>query len=801
MAYDHQKIEAKWRKYWEENNTFYCDTHDFSKPKYYSLDMFPYPSGQGLHVGHPEGYTASDIVCRMKRMQGFNVLHPMGWDAFGLPAEQFAVANNEHPEGFTRKNIAHFKDQIQSLGMSIDWTKEFATIDQDYYKWTQWIFVKLFEHDLAYVANVPVNYCPELGTVLANEEVIDGKSERGGFPVIRMPMRQWILKITAYADKLEKDLTLLNWPKSTLEMQKNWIGRSTGVEITFGVAGTDKKFKVFTTRVDTLFGCTYCVLAPEHPLVKEIVSEAQKEAVEAYVAEAAKKSDLARTSLEKDKSGVYLGADAVNPINGKRIPIYISDYVLGSYGTGAVMAVPTHDERDFAFANKYGLELIPVLEGYTGEEAFVEDAPHINSAYADGLNIAEAKKVITEHLEAMGAGKEVVNYKLRDWIFSRQRYWGEPIPVVTTEDGEEIALKENELPLVLPDLDEYKPSRDGKPPLTNAPKSWLNVEVNGKKATRETNTMPQWAGSCWYYLRYIDPKNNDAIADPELIKHWLPVDLYIGGQEHAVLHLLYARFWHKFLYDIGVVDCKEPFTRLYHQGMILGSNHEKMSKSRGNVVNPDDIVRDVGADSLRMFEMFAGPLCDAKPWNTDSLQGSRRFIERCYRLVSEDEFKARIVDNNSGELDYSYNFLVKKVTTDYEDLSFNTAISQMMVFINDCYKAKTLYRPYIEGFVKMFSCIAPFAGEEMWECLGHDKSLCYEPWPTFDESKLTLNTVKVAVSVNGKVRDVLELSPDATQEEAEKAAFASEKLKVWLDGKTVKKVIYVKGRIFNIVVA
>ncbi|MCQ2796894.1 MAG: leucine--tRNA ligase [Bacilli bacterium] len=801
MAYDHQKIEAKWRKYWEENNTFFCDTHDFSKPKYYSLDMFPYPSGQGLHVGHPEGYTASDIVCRMKRMQGFNVLHPMGWDAFGLPAEQFAVANNEHPEGFTRKNIAHFKDQIQSLGMSIDWTKEFATIDQDYYKWTQWIFVKLFEHDLAYVANVPVNYCPELGTVLANEEVIDGKSERGGYPVIRMPMRQWILKITAYADKLEKDLDLLNWPKSTLEMQKNWIGRSTGVEIKFGVAGTDKSFRVFTTRVDTLFGCTYCVLAPEHPLVKEIVSDAQKEAVENYVAEAAKKSDLARTSLEKDKSGVYLGADAVNPINGKRIPIYISDYVLGSYGTGAVMAVPTHDERDFAFASKYGLELIPVLEGYTGTEAFVEDGPHINSAYADGLNIKEAKKVITEHLEAMGAGKEVVNYKLRDWIFSRQRYWGEPIPVVTMEDGKEVALKENELPLVLPELDEYKPSRDGKPPLTNASPDWLNVTIDGKKGTRETNTMPQWAGSCWYYMRHLDPHNTEAIADPALIKHWLPVDLYIGGQEHAVLHLLYARFWHKFLYDIGVVDCKEPFTRLYHQGMILGANHEKMSKSRGNVVNPDDIVREVGADSLRMFEMFAGPLCDAKPWNTDSLQGSRRFIERCFRLVSEDEFKARIVDTNSGELDYSYNFLVKKVTGDFEDLSFNTAISQMMVFINDCYKAKTLYRPYIEGFVKMFSCVAPFAGEEMWENLGHEKTLAYEPWPTFDESKLTLNTVNVAVSVNGKVRDVLSLSPDATQEEAEKAAFASEKLKVWLDGKTIKKVIYVKGRIFNIVVA
>ncbi|MCQ2798392.1 MAG: leucine--tRNA ligase [Bacilli bacterium] len=801
MSYDHQKIEAKWKEYWDKNNTFFCDTYDFSKPKYYAMDMFPYPSGQGLHVGHPEGYTASDIICRMKRMQGFNVLHPMGWDAFGLPAEQFAVANNEHPEGFTRKNIAHFKDQIMSLGMSIDWSKEFATIDQDYYKWTQWIFCKLFEHDLAYVANVPVNYCPELGTVLANEEVIDGKSERGGYPVIRMPMRQWILKITAYADQLEKDLVLLDWPKSTLEMQKNWIGRSTGVEITFGVASTDKKFKVFTTRVDTLFGCSYCVLAPEHPLVKEIVSDAQKEAVEAYIAEAAKKSDLARTSLEKDKTGVYLGADAVNPINGKKIPIYISDYVLGSYGTGAVMAVPAHDERDYAFAKKYGLEITAVLEGDISNEAMVGDAPHINSAYADGMNIAEAKVVITDHLVKMGAGKEVVNYKLRDWIFSRQRYWGEPIPVVTLEDGREVAIPEDQLPLVLPELDEYKPSKDGKPPLTNAPASWLNVEIDGVKGTRETNTMPQWAGSCWYYLRHIDPKNKDVIADPKLIKHWLPVDLYIGGQEHAVLHLLYARFWHKFLYDIGVVDCKEPFKKLYHQGMILGANHEKMSKSRGNVVNPDDIVRDFGGDSLRLFEMFAGPLCDAKPWNTDSLAGSRRFIERCFRLVSEPEFTARISDTNSGELDYSYNFLVKKVSADYEELSFNTAISQMMVFINDCYKAKTIYRGYIEGFVKMFSCICPFVGEEMWELLGHETTIAYEPWPNYDESKLTLNTVNVAVSVNGKVRDVLALSPDATQEEAEKAAFANAKLAPWLEGKTIKKVIYVKGRIFNIVVA
>ena len=737
MSYEHKSIEAKWRSIYAEKKPFYCDTHDFSKPKYYCMDMFPYPSGQGLHVGHPEGYTATDIVCRMKRMQGFNVLHPMGWDAFGLPAEQFAIKNNVHPEEFTRKNIAHFKEQINSLGLSYDWDKEIATIDEDYYKWTQWIFLQLYKHDLAYVADIPVNYCPELGTVLANEEVIDGKSERGGYPVIRMPMRQWILKITAYADRLEKDLSKLDWPKSTLEMQKNWIGRSVGVGITFPIVGKDESFEVFTTRVDTLFGCTYCCLAPEHPLVKKLVSKEQEKAVLSYIEESARKSDLARTGTNQEKTGVYLGIEAINPVNGTKIPVYVADYVLGSYGSGAVMAVPAHDTRDYAFAKKHGLPIIQVIEGDISEEAYTGDGKHMNSSYADGLDIAGAKAAITEDLIQKGAGKRIVNYKLRDWIFSRQRYWGEPIPLATLEDGTEYPIPEEELPVTLPEMDRYEPSKGGKPPLEHAPASWLDYETpDGRKGKRETNTMPQWAGSCWYYLRYIDPHNDKVLADKELLDHWLPVDLYVGGAEHAVLHLLYARFWHKFLLDIGVVSCEEPFQKLYHQGMILGENGEKMSKSRGNVVNPDDIVRTHGADSLRLFEMFAGPLCDVKPWSPRGLDGARRFIERVYRLVDEEPYLSMLTDENSHELDASYAQMVKKVTEDFASLSFNTAISAMMVFVNDVYKAKSIYRPYLEGFVKAFSCVCPFAGEEMWAKLGHDALIDYEPWPTYDPKAL-----------------------------------------------------------------
>ncbi len=798
MSYNPNLIEPKWRKYWADNNTFYCDTHDFSKPKYYVLDMFPFPSAQGLHVGHPEGYTATDIVARMKRMQGYNVLHPMGWDAFGLPAEQFAIKNNVHPEGFTRKNIDNFRNQIQMLGMSYDWSKEFATIDSDYYKWTQWIFCQMFKHDLAYVADIPVNFCPELGTVLANEEVINGVSERGGYPVIRMPMRQWILKITAYADRLEKDLDGLNWPKGTLDMQRNWIGRSVGVQITFKMEKSDDTFDVFTTRVDTLYGCTYCCLAPEHPLVAKLVSEEQKEAVNAYIKATQAKSDMDRTTLEKDKTGVYLGVNAINPINGNIIPVYVADYVLGSYGTGAVMAVPAHDERDYAFAKKHGLKMIQVLEGDISSEAMTDDAKHINSESANGLNIADAKSVITKLLEEKGAGKVVVNYKLRDWTFSRQRYWGEPIPAFQTEDGVEHVVDEKELPLVLPNMEDYRPGKDGKPPLNRAPKEWLNFEYEGQKAFRETNTMPQWAGSSWYYLRYIDPKNPNAIADPELLKHWLPVDLYIGGQEHAVLHLLYARFWHKFLKDIDVVDCDEPFARLYHQGMILGEDGEKMSKSRGNVVNPDAVVAEYGADSLRLFEMFAGPLADAKPWNTTGINGARRFIERVFRLVDEDDGK--ISSENDHSLDYSYNQMVKKCTEDFEALAFNTAISQMMVFVNDCYKAKSLYRPYIENFVKIFSCICPFVGEELWNKLGHEESIAYSEWPKFDPKALVLPTVKLAVAVNGKTRSILEIDSSASEEEIKEKALNDEKVASFIGNNPIKKVIVVKGRMVNFVI-
>lgn len=796
--YDHRLNEAKWVKKYEELKPFYCDTHDFSKPKYYVLDMFPYPSGQGLHVGHPEGYTASDVVSRMKRMQGYNVLHPMGWDAFGLPAEQFAIKNNQHPSIFTFRNIDHFREQIKKLGFSYDWSKEIATCDSTYYKWTQWIFTEMYKADLAYVSNIPVNYCPTLGTILANEEVIDGKSEVGGYEVIKLPMRQWVLAITKYADRLLEDLNLLDWPKSTLTMQTNWIGKSLGAEITFEIAGTDKTFKIFTTRADTLFGCTYCCLAPEHPLVKELVSKEQEEAVNKYIDSIKSKSDMERTELNKDKTGVFLGAFAINPINGKKVPIYIADYVLASYGEGAVMAVPAHDQRDYEFAKKHGLEMIQVLEGDISEAAFEGDSKHINSGFADGLNIKDAKKAIIAKLVELGRGKEKVNYKLRDWIFSRQRYWGEPIPIVHLDDGTMYCLNADELPLTLPDMKDYAPSGDGSSPLTKATE-WRNVVIGGVHGLRETNTMPQWAGSCWYFIRYLDPKNDKAIADPELIKHWLPVDLYIGGSEHAVLHLLYSRFWYKFLYDRGVVYSKEPFKKLFHQGMILGENGEKMSKSRGNVVNPDDIVESVGADALRLFEMFAGPLEESFPWNTDALMGARRFIERVYRLYTEDEFKAKFKDTNSGELDFVYNATVKKVTNDFESLQINTAISQMMIFVNALFKANELYRPYMEGFLKMFSCVCPFVSEELYLNLTGKELIDYEPWPTYDESKLEVNEVNIAISVNGKVRATIRVNKDIEDAKLQEIALDLEGVKRHTEGKTIRKVIIVKGKIVNIV--
>ena len=795
--YDHQSIEKKWQKRWLEEKTFRCDTSDFSKPKYYVLDMFPYPSGNGLHVGHPEGYTATDIIARKKRMEGYNVLHPMGWDAFGLPAEQFALQTGHHPAEFTKKNINHFREQIQSLGFSYDWDREISTADPSYYKWTQWIFTQLYKKGLAYVDEIPVNWCPELKTVLANEEVIDGKSERGGYPVIRKPMRQWVLKITDYAERLLKDLDEVDWPTSTKEMQRNWIGKSQGANVVFKIDGHDKEFTVFTTRCDTLFGATYCVMAPEHPFVVDITTPEQKEAVEAYQKLCQTKSDLERTDLNKDKTGVFTGAYAINPVNGKKVPIWISDYVLASYGTGAIMAVPAHDTRDYEFAKKFGLEIIPVLEGGNiEEEAFTGDGVHINSQWLDGLNKEEAIAKMIAWLEENKVGEAKVTYKLRDWLFSRQRYWGEPIPIIHMEDGTMRTVDVDELPLELPATTNFKPSDTGESPLAHCT-DWLNVEIDGVKGTRETNTMPQWAGSCWYYIRYIDPKNDKAIGDPKLLEHWLPVDLYVGGAEHAVLHLLYARFWHKVLYDCGIVKSKEPFQKLFHQGMILGSNGEKMSKSRGNVINPDEIVASHGADALRVYEMFMGPLEAALPWSTTGLDGTRKWLERVNRFYTE---VANITEENDHNLDRVYNATVKKVSNDIDTLNFNTAISQMMIFINECYKAKTIYRPYAIGFLKMFACFAPHLGEELWATVFDQKdSIAYEPWPDYDEAMLVDKTVTIVVQVNGKVRGKFEAAADMDESKIQEQALQLENVQHQLEGKTVRKIIVVKGKVVNIV--
>ncbi|MCM6853438.1 leucine--tRNA ligase [Enterococcus faecium] len=802
MSYNHKEIEKKWQKYWAKTNTF--NTHDDpEKPKFYALDMFPYPSGQGLHVGHPEGYTATDILSRVKRSQGYNVLHPMGWDAFGLPAEQYALDTGNDPAEFTQKNIETFRRQINSLGFSYDWNREVNTTDPEYYKWTQWIFTKLYEKGLAYEAEVAVNWVPELGTVISNEEVIDGKSERGGYDVVRKPMRQWMLKITAYADRLLDDLELVDWPESIKEMQRNWIGRSVGANIEFKVAGTDKSYTVFTTRPDTLFGATYSVLAPELDLVREITTPEQKAAVEAYIEETAKKSDLKRTDLAKEKTGVFTGAYAINPVNGKEIPIWIADYVLSSYGTGAIMAVPAHDERDFEFAQTFGLEILPVIEGGDVEKAaYTEDGTHINSEFLDGMNKQEAIAKMNEWLEENGVGKKEVSYRLRDWLFSRQRYWGEPIPIIHWEDGTVTAVPEEELPLRLPKTKNIKPSGTGESPLANI-EEWVNVvdPVTGKKGRRETNTMPQWAGSSWYYLRYIDPHNKKELADYEKLKRWLPVDIYIGGAEHAVLHLLYARFWHKFLYDIGVVPTKEPFQKLYNQGMILGENNEKMSKSRGNVVNPDDVVETYGADTLRMYEMFMGPLDASIAWSENGLEGSRKFLDRVWRLIVDENNKMRdrITTLNDGKLDKVYHQTVKKVTEDYENLHFNTAISQLMVFINEAYKVDALPYEYIEGFVQLLAPIAPHMGEELWAILGNDGGISYAPWPTYDEAALVEDEVEVVFQVNGKVRAKSNVPRDLGKDELEKAALANEIVQEYIEGKTVRKVIAVPNKLVNIV--
>ena len=825
MEYKHIDIEAKWQKYWADNNTFRTGT-DKNKPKFYALDMFPYPSGAGLHVGHPEGYTATDILSRYKRAQGYNVLHPMGWDAFGLPAEQYAIDTGNDPVEFTAKNIATFKRQINSLGFSYDWEREVNTTDPEFYKWTQWIFTKLYEKGLAYEAEVAVNWVEELGTAIANEEVLpDGTSERGGYPVVRKPMRQWMLKITAYAERLLNDLEGLDWPESIKEMQRNWIGKSVGADVNFKVEGSDEEFTVFTTRPETLFGSTFAVLAPEHPLVEKITTAEQADAVEDYKHQASLKSDLARTDLAKDKTGVWTGAYAINPVSGKKMPIWIADYVLASYGHGAVMAVPGHDERDWEFAKVYDLEIIPVFDGGNVQEAcHTEGGKIINSDFLDGMEKEEAIEKMVAYLEEKGIGSRKVTYRLRDWLFSRQRYWGEPIPIIHWEDGTTTAVPEEELPLVLPKTSNIKPSGTGESPLANLT-DWLTVtREDGVKGRRETNTMPQWAGSSWYYLRYIDPKNSQAIADPELIKEWLPVDIYVGGAEHAVLHLLYARFWHKVLFDLGVVPTNEPFQKLFNQGMILGTSYRdsrgalvatdkvekrdgsyynietgeeleqapaKMSKSLKNVVNPDDVVKRYGADTLRVYEMFMGPLDASIPWSEEGLEGARKFLDRVVRLLSN----STITEENDGSLDKVYNETVKNVTERLDHMLFNTAISQLMIFVNAANKAKTLPLEYAKGFVQLLAPFAPHLAEELWVELGNEAGISYVAWPSFDESKLVENEVEIVVQINGKLKAKVMIEKDLPKDQLEKVALEA----VEVEGNIVK-VIAILNKLVNIVV-
>ncbi len=796
-VFDYKTIEKKWQKFWEDNETFKTDVNDFSKPKFYALDMFPYPSGVGLHAGHPEGYTATDVVSRYKRMKGFNVLHPMGFDSFGLPAEQYAIQTGNHPAGFTQKNIDHFTEQLKGLGFSYDWSKVVSTSDPDYYKWTQWIFKQLFLDGYARCVEMPVNWCEELGCVLANDEVIDGKSERGGYPVIRKNMKQWIIDIPAYAEKLLANLDTLDWPESTKEIQRNWIGKSIGAEVKFKIDGTDEDFTVFTTRCDTLFGATYCVLSPEHPLVDKITAADKKAEVEAYKKECASKSEMERTELNKDKTGVFIGAYAINPVNEKKIPIWISDYVLMTYGTGAIMAVPAHDERDYDFAKKFGIDIIPVLEGGDiSKEAWTKDGIHINSGFMDGLNKEDAINAMLEWLEERGIGRKKVNYKLREWIFARQRYWGEPIPVIHYEDGTVGVLDDEDLPLILPELDDYGPSKTGAP--LDKATDWVNVEYHGKKGKRETSTMPGSAGSSWYFLRYIDAHNDKEFADYKLLEHWMPVDLYIGGPEHAVGHLLYSRMWNNYLYDKGLVPCAEPFQKLVHQGYILGSNGIKMGKRFPEyVVNPSDIVERYGADTLRLYEMFMGPLEADKPWSTQGIEGAHRWLERVYRLMTDKE---KIVDTNDGKLDYNYNFTVKKVSEDIENLRLNTAISQMMIFINDCYKEDHVYKEYAVNFVQMLSVFAPHLGCEMYEMLTGKQDLAYRSWPEYDESKLVVEEKEIAVQVNGKVRAKFNISANASDEELYQTALQQENVKKYTDGNEIKKHFVIRGRVVNIVI-
>ena len=794
---DFKSIEKKWQKYWEENETFKTDVWDFSKPKFYALDMFPYPSGVGLHAGHPEGYTATDIVSRMKRMQGYNVLHPMGWDAFGLPAEQYAINTGNHPDKFTSQNIETFKKQLKSLGFAYDWSKEISTSDPKFYKWTQWIFKNLYIDGYAKYIDMPVNWCEELGTVLSNDEVIDGKSERGGYPVIRKNMKQWVLDIPRYAERLLSGLNDVDWPSSTKDIQRNWIGKSVGATVNFKVAEKDLTFTVFTNRCDTLFGATYCVLAPEHKIVDLITTEEYKLDVEAYKKICSSKSDLERTELNKEKTGVFTGSYAINPVNGKKIPIWISDYVLSSYGEGAIMAVPAHDERDYEFAKKFNLDIIPVIEGgNVSKEAYVLDGVHINSEFLNGLNKEDAINKMIEYLEDKKIGSKKVNYKLREWIFARQRYWGEPVPIVHMEDGTMKVLKDEELPLILPVMDNYK-GENGKAPLENA-NEWKNVVIDGVKGVRETSTMPGSAGSSWYYLRYIDPSNDKEFANYKLLQHWMPVDLYIGGPEHAVGHLLYSRFWNNYLYDKGLVPYKEPFKKLVHQGMILGSNGIKMGKRFPKyVVNPTDVIESHGADALRLYEMFMGPLEADKPWSYQGLDGAKRFIDRVFRIFED----GKVVNEETPNLGKIYNQTVKKVTNDYETMNFNTAISQMMIFVNAVYKEDKISKEFAEGFVKLLNPIAPHITEEIWNVyLNHDKTIANEKWPTYDDAKTKEDSYQLIVQVNGKVRGKIEVATDLSEEKIKEIALAEPNVKKYIDNMTIDKLLVINKKIVSIVI-
>ena len=802
--YNFKEIEKKWQDYWQENNTFKTDVWDFSKPKYYVLDMFPYPSGVGLHVGHPEGYTATDIVSRFKRMQGYNVLHPMGYDSFGLPAEQYAIDTGNHPSEFTERNIKTFSKQLHEIGFDFDWDRVISTSDPKYYKWTQWIFKKLYEDGYAKYIDMPVNWCEELGTVLSNDEVIDGKSERGGYPVVRKNMKQLCIDQPKFAERLLEGLNEIDWPESTKEMQRNWIGKSNGVEMDVEIVGGGK-FSIFTTCIETVYGITFFVIAPDGKLIEELMPRVEnKEEVQKYIDETSRKSAMDRTELNKEKSGVEVkGIKAINPINHEEVPIFLGDFVLGDYGTGAVMAVPAHDQRDFEYAKEHNLEIIEVIEGGNISEQAFEKYDYlgkgcklINSEEFTGLTVEEAKEKITDKLVEQGIAKRTVNYKFREWIFARQRYWGEPVPIVHGEDGIDYVLSDEELPLVLPVLDDYK-GHNGKAPLENA-EDWKHYDKNGIKGLRETSTMPGSAGSSWYFLRYIDPHNDNEFANYELLKHWMPVDLYMGGPEHAVGHLMYSRIWNNFLYDKGLVPVKEPFKKLVHQGMILGENGIKMGKRFPEfVVNPSDVIRDYGADTLRLYLMFMGPLEASKPWSNQGVEGAKKFLDRVYRALIEDN---KIKDEKNPNLDAPYNKMVKKVTSDFENLSFNTAISEMMIFINAVYKEDVLPRKYAEGFIKLLNPIAPHITEEMWQLLGHDNTIAYEPWPEYDESKLIEDTYEMVVQVNGKVRGKITVSTDTSDDEMKKLAKEIDNVKTHIDGKEIVKEIVVPKKLVNIVV-